>query len=1032
MERVPLRDWELLKAALEREGLEGVEWEPLALDVERHPDLRHRATECVRLRFLVPYDDPHRLRTIVAHIVDRGVWVDVLRLAILPFGHTRRFGCAIDLVFADPLRAFQSPLVRKRLAATAKLERQYQAVAEALMGEFERCTSKMSDEDRAQFRGRLEAYLQGGFYTGREAEAAAFEDALDEKLRPIMLDLRLYVDLPRSHRHLLESVDHWIEQERALPQGGARGRTIHRSPWPAFVPSSGVNETSEIHPGRPPRSYDPAPLFEIVANEGAAQSERQDALFKLHELTTDEARRYWVRSLGYPTVRLNALVSAITLPWMAPLYREIVLSDDCGRISRALDRLRDFDADYEDPLDAWRRAEPGGGAPDGLGALYQDAILQDYARSGDRTVVPAIVERLRIGERSESWIRAALIALREFGAAEAADAVLPYVEHEEPLVRQAAMEFFRVADHPPAVPALLLALEKGDVNAASASEQGLSGQPRAGWDPLLGALEKLHRRAIAIPSRSPDDFHRNHLGATLIHTLAALPGRCPNLEPVRRTARRIGAESSPDVRRLLGESDPEREFLREPQLSGFEPRIQLWSQKGYAARRYREDGHRSPEWDGFVDRAFALYDPARQAQDPEVARSLGEAVRRGCRDGMVHYRLAICHHLRGNLEAARESYRQALELLPERYPKSAYELCAAAALGQMARNEGHSSDALGFYRRAIADDMAAAGVRDQIPDIEEEVRFLREEGREPMELGLLLPVPGRRHPAKVSSLELSPDGFSLLSADEEGWIQVSRIVEDSSPALEPQVRGRAHGSGRTLAAWVSLADRRFVTAGADGRVRLSQFRARRVLEFKTVLEHGRPIVAVVRASDTQVAFADDGGNLFFLDLDARETTGLPTAWLARIRKLLCDGTRLVAIDEERGVQVWALPAGGAPVWTQRIDPEIVFADVCESGLLYLGTNRETVLTYKLESGRPMKTFTATVGHEPPRFGRFEVASGVAVWAYASGGIRVEANEPGGGLHAVTEPVAALDVNFKQRVVAHADAHGFLHVHAYGG
>lgn len=1030
MERTQVREWEALKAALEREGLDGVDWEPFRLDVDRHPDLRHRVTDAVRLRFFMPYDDPQRLRTLLAHVLDRGVWVDVLRFSILPFGHVRQFGCTLDLVVVDPKRAFQSALVRKRLGATTKLSSQYQAVAEALMGEFERSTEKMDDDRRAQFRRKLEAYLEGGFYNGQEAEAASFEDELDEKLRPIMLDLRLYVDLPRSHRHLLETVDHWIEQERALPQGGQRGRTVHRSPWPAFVPSSGVNENAEIVPGRPPRTFDPAPLFEIVANESASQAERQDALAKLHELTSDEARRYWVRSVGYPVVRLNALVSAITLPWMAPFYREVILSDDSARISRSLDRLREFDVGYEDPLDAWRHTERGG-APDSLGALYQDAILHDYARSGDRSVLPALVDRLRIGERSEAWTRAALVALREFGASEAAEVVVPYLEHEEPIVRQAALEYFRVADHPPAVRGLLQALEEGDVSTAAAAELGLAGQSRAGWEALLGALEKLHRRAIAIPSRSPDDFQRNHLGSTLLHTIATLPGRCPNPDLVRKTARRIGAEGTSDVRKLLGEGE-DQGFAREGDVAGFETRIRLWSQKGYASQRYRADGHRSPEWDAYVERAYALYDPAREAQDPDVGRALAEAVRRGCRDGMVHYRLAVCHHLRGNLEAARAAYHAALDLLPERYPRSAYALCAAAALGQMARNEGRSEDALGLYRRAIGDDMAASGVREQIPEIEEEVRFLQEPDRAPVELGVLLAVPGRRHAGKVTSLEITPDGFSLLSADDGGWIQISRIVEDSSPALEPQVRGRAHEGGRALAAWVDVPDRRLVTAGADGRVRTALFRSRRALEFKTVLEHGRPIVSLVRTGTTGVAFADDGGNLFLLDLGAREAAGLPTAWLSRIRRLLCDGSRLVAIDDEGGVQVWTLPAAGAPAWTQKIDPKIVFADVCESGLLYLGTDQETVLTYRLESGRPMKTFTATVGHEAPRFGRFEVASGVAVWGYASGGIRVEVNAPGGGLHAITEPVAALDVCFKQRIVAHADAHGFLHVHAYAG
>ena len=68
----------------------------------------------------------------------------------------------------------------------------------------------------------------------------------------------------------------------------------------------------------------------------------------------------------------------------------------------------------------------------------------------------------------------------------------------------------------------------------------------------------------------------------------------------------------------------------------------------------------------------------------------------------------------------------------------------------------------------------------------------------------------------------------------------------------------------------------------------------------------------------------------------------------------------------------------------------------------------------------------------PTFGRFDVRTGVAVWGYASGGIRVDTNAAGGGFTASTEPVAAMDVSFEHRLVVHADTRGFLHVHTYSG
>jgi len=1018
-----------LRGALEREGVRGLDWEEIPVDTERLPELRHRASGAIRVTFAVPYDAPHGIRTLVAHALERGVWLDVSRLAVRPLGHLRIFSCVLDLVLSDPRIAFQSSLVRQRLAGVKDLGRQYQSVAEVLVGEFERHTESLPEGKQRDFRKRLETFLR---CDGREADAAAFEDELDESIRPVMVDLRLYVDLPRSHRRAVEDLDRWIERERVLPRNAVRGKTFYRQPWPAFSPTCAVHENPEVRPGEPSPSPDPEALFRMAADESVAQLERQDALLHLQSLRSEEAQRFCVRALGYDGLRLTALEHAVGMPRLAPFFRALILESAPGRILDALDRMREYSGE---PSAAWAFGEviP---RPDARGEIYQEAVLASYARTGDREVIPRLIEELNSRARTPGWIAAALQALREFRATEAAEAALTLALRQEWVVRGAALEFFETVDYPRSVPVLLAALEDPELATMAAAERGLSGQISAGWAVLLRALDRIHHRAIAIPARSADDGWRNRLGATLLRTLAVLPGSCPDAEAVRRSTRRIAVEGISGVRRLLGEEESGR-LVRESEIVGSSPeatfvdRMRLWASRGYAVERYRADGHRDPSWDPQVEKGHGLYDPENPEQSEEAARGFEEAVRRGCEDGMVHYRLAVCRHTRGDLAGARRGYESALLRLSERYPGCPYVLCAEAALGQMARNEGRPEEALERYRRTLLAHMAIHDVREQLPDLEEEIRAVRTgESLRPLDTGDLAFVPGRRHSARVTSLEIAADGRAILSADESGFVQVSRIAEDRPPAVEPRARSQAHAAGRTLAAWLAPLERLFATGGADGLVRRGRYQPGRALELVTVAHHDVPIDALVRLSSRGVAFADAEGRIFVLDGNGGKPRPLQTAWRARIRALLSDAGRLVAVDADHGVQVWTLPADGTTEWSERLRREIVFADLCSSGLLYLGTDEETVRTFRLESGLPGRTLTVPRGSSLARFGRFDVVSRVAVWGYASGCVRVETG--GTGFHVATEPLAALDVSFPEHLVAWADAHGFLHVQDYGG
>jgi hypothetical protein len=149
-----------------------------------------------------------------------------------------------------------------------------------------------------------------------------------------------------------------------------------------------------------------------------------------------------------------------------------------------------------------------------------------------------------------------------------------------------------------------------------------------------------------------------------------------------------------------------------------------------------------------------------------------------------------------------------------------------------------------------------------------------------------------------------------------------------------------------------------------------------------------------------------------------------------VRALLSDGARLVVVDADGGVQSWSLPRLDQAAWSERIRDGILFADLCRSGILYLGTPEESVLAFDADTGERRRSLVIPVLRESPRFARFDLETGAAVWGYPAGNLTVESADSSAGLLAVTEPIAAMDVAFDHRLVAHADRHGYLHLHSY--
>ncbi|MDP6959235.1 MAG: hypothetical protein QF645_10540, partial [Planctomycetota bacterium] len=545
---------------------------------------------------------------------------------------------------------------------------QISSIHEELCRKVEQHLRNLPEEEAKLFQMETTRYLTPGIWEGKEEEVSRFESDLPEELRPSMLDLHLVVELPRRHRELLKDMDDWVERDRHLPQGGIRGQEMRSSPWTTFEYHTEKTEIPELIRNAPVPHLDAEALFRVIENREASKQKRNDAFFKLLELPQEEAEPYIVRAAGFEEVRLNALQALLGIPSMTPLFRDIIFETNTDLVLEKLDQLRDR-PDRND----WSSPIPETKA-EGVGDLYQEIILRNYMMTADFSIIPDLITEIRRGNRSADWLASAIHTLSAMGAEEAQDPILKFVAHSNPSVCAEALQYFSSVDHPPAHEILLKSLHHPDLWIVTCAEQGLAGQESGGWNLLLDGLEVVHKRAIAIPSQSEENRFRNSLGIDILQTLPRLSGRCPRQELVRKCVQRVGEENIVGIETVL-ESKSEkkwtrRNIIREDSVGDhspvetYEKRMRLWQQKGYALARYHADGHRDPSWDPQVERGHRAYNPEREIQDPRVSRSYRDAIRLGCRDGMVHYRMAVCCYSESRPEEAYAHFRRALKQIP--------------------------------------------------------------------------------------------------------------------------------------------------------------------------------------------------------------------------------------------------------------------------------------------------------------------------------------------------------------------------------
>ncbi len=1034
------RAFTTLRTSLERAGVRGLTWEAIPVPDEEYPELLHPAAGAYRVSCFTDYNHPEMLRTLLTRIVEQAVWIDSTRISIHPIEHLKVYAFSMDIIFFDPKRTLQSPDARQILSRRMPLTVQISSVHEEICRKVEQYLRSLPEDEAREFQMETTQYLTPGIWEGKEEEVSRFEGNLPEEIRPTLLDLHLIVELPRRHRELLRDMDYWVERDRHLPQGGIRGQEIRPSPWTTFDYHTEKMEIPELVRNAPPPHLDADALYRVIADPQASKQKRNDAFFKLLDLPQEEAEVYIIRSAGFEAVRLNALQALLGIPSMTPLFREIIFETNSETTLKKLDQLR------ETPRkEGWSAPLPPG-LPEGLGDLYQEIILRNYAMTADLSVVPDLTAEIRRGTRSADWISGAIHTLSAFGSEEAADSILKFAAHSNRLVCAEALQFFSGVDHPEAHETLLKALHHSDLWIVTCAEQGLAGQESGGWDLLLDALEILHKRAIAIPSQSDENRYRNILGIDILQTLQQLSGRCPRPGLVRRCVQRVGEENVPGIESLLGTGSTKkwtpRNIVREESIDdhspveNYEKRMRLWQQKGYALARYRADGHRDPAWDSQVEKGHRGYDPEREIQDPRVTRAYREAIRAGCKDGIVHYRLGVCCHGESRPEEAFAHFRRALSHIPDHYRKNPYLLAAAESLALRAREQGRMIRALDLYRMAIAEDMSAPGVTREVTSLEEEITYreLRGEKLELLEMGDLSPAPSRHHPAKITTVEVAPVPTYFLSTDSAGNVQVSAMIQDASPDLVPDTRAALHASGKTFATWILPQDGTFVSGGEDAQILQVHFSPGRELSIRRRFEHPHPVEALVRAGNRMVAFVDRPGDIYLLELESGIVQPLPRRETIPVRKLTSSGGWLVATNRDVGVECWTVHPRPELVWFSEIDrtDEIIFAEAIPPDHLLLGTVEGSLIHLNLHTGEEvdMQTMPSRSGH--PIQARFHPEQNVSVWAYPAGSIVVHIGEKGPKLLARTEPVACMDVDFQNGMIVHGDAHNTLHVHSFPG
>lgn len=1027
-----LRQW------LDDRGAGGLPWEEIDLEADRSGKVRRGAVAAARLRTALPYEDPYPLVTLLGRILRHFVWIDAARIVVVPVAPARHFLVIVDFHFYDPGQCFESPLVLSKLEGPGPTVEKSEAIDMALQEAVEGHADSLHSEEGQTFLRGFQAYCFSGISTHMDQEIAAFKALLPVELYPTTRDYRLLDKLHQEHFGILEAVERWIFRDRTSMEGRSQGTFIRPFPWVTLERGREVSKVPEVGGdavvGRP----DPGALLAIIGDETVPDGRKLDAFQELRSLPEEVAKPYLIRSAGHEGHRLDALRGLLEICEMTPFLREVVLTVELGRIVPALDRLRDYGIELRDPMAAWHGAA---GDPDGdelMGALCQQSVLREYAATGDRSIIPALIREIEGGSRSDEWTMSALGMLRDCKVPEAAEVILGLTESSSLPLRESALEFFESVDFPPAVPALRAALHEEGLSTVLAAERGLAGQSSLETETFLGALALLDKRARRIPLDSCDEYYRKHLGAAIVRALASREEGGPQPRIIERVLQRTGVAGSqarPQASALPsmggeadGDPDPLQTFWR---------RMELWRSPGHATEQYRMRGHRSPSWDARVEEAHERYDPAAKRLDADVARLYEGAIRAGCQDGMVHYRLAVCTHVEKGPESAIHHYGKASEFIPGQYPDSPYHLAAAEMIAEHHWREGRWGEARDVLRAALTGEMVTETSRGLLDRLETTAGLSPAAAGElpALVVGDLSPLPARHHRAAVTSVQICPNGEYLLSVDETGWVQVYTIMGDRELFGEACLRIGAGGPWHI--SWADPDGQVIVAGGPDGRILRCEF----VDDFESriqadlLLQHDSPVTAITGTGNGRFVFADDRGRLTSCDIEGGVGRPIPRQGKEVIRSLQRRYSHLVALAGASEVEAWSLEVNPSPVCHQDLSRfgRVEFVDIGAPGLLYVLAKEGGVVTLSLATGACEQVVSPGRGPEDIRFARWSRLDGIVVWANRGICIQVEDRSGEGTATIVCNmPLEAFDVSFEERIIAHSDSTHEIGIHRMAG
>jgi WD40 repeat protein len=211
-----------------------------------------------------------------------------------------------------------------------------------------------------------------------------------------------------------------------------------------------------------------------------------------------------------------------------------------------------------------------------------------------------------------------------------------------------------------------------------------------------------------------------------------------------------------------------------------------------------------------------------------------------------------------------------------------------------------------------------------------------------------------RHPAPIHDLHFSPDGTRLVTADDDGIIELWTLPAGERRRLIPRHATAAYRVGFTRDG------RRLVSAGRDGEVRLWEIETG---EYRTLGHvYGRVTSIELAPDDRHVAVVTltSSARIWELPPHRGRTLHGPTDDVYQVL-FSQDGKTLAATSRDLGLYFWRLPAGPAGALRGHRDTAYRIALSADGQRLYSASYDQTVRRWDL---RPCIDLPPGVTPEP--------------------------------------------------------------------